>query len=85
MISTGNTKVPSYLTILKKGYGVSLSIEDNMAYWTADNGQLTFIANDLDKLLGIITMWEIRGENWKASQSEISGFFKAFPKLKQIK
>lgn len=85
MISTGNTKVPSYLTILDKGYNVSLKLEDSKTVWTAENGQMTFVSNDLDSLLGIITMGEVRGKDWEASKSDISTFFQTFPELKKQK
>lgn len=83
MISTGNTKIPSYLTIIKKGYKVALNVESSTSNWTANNGQMKFIAKDLDALLGIITMSEIRGENWVATPSEISNFMDKFPDLKK--
>ncbi|MFT6963474.1 MAG: hypothetical protein ACJAWV_003211 [Flammeovirgaceae bacterium] len=83
MISTGNTKVPSYLTILSKGYQVSLEMVEGKPYWSASNGLIEHVANDLDSLLGIVTMSEKRGTNWQATRTEISDFFKNFPQLKK--
>lgn len=85
MVSTENTKIPSYLTIIEKGYEVSLKIENSATFWTATNEQIKHVARDLDTLLGIITMSEIRGKNWEATRSDLINFFLKFPELKTQK
>lgn len=83
MIPAGNTKVPSYLTLIKKGYKVKLEIYEGNHSWVALNDVVQHQAKDLESLLGIVTMFEERGTDFLASKKEILDFFKKIPELKQ--
>ena len=85
MISTGNTKIPSYLTIISKEYKVELEFIQGKHKWSASKNSKKYLANDLESLLGLITMEESRGKNWLATANEISDFFENFPELRAKK
>lgn len=85
MISAGNTKIPSYLTIISKGYQVELELTKENQRWCATKDSNKYFANDLESLLGLITMKESRGNDWLASPSDISDFFNEFSELKTNK
>lgn len=77
--NAGNTEVPCYLSIEKLGYSFSRVHEgtDN-ELWVAENGKLKFVASNQLELLGLIYMREIRGENWKAEDSEIENYLQTY-------
>jgi hypothetical protein len=76
----GNVLVPAYLALIQKGYSVSCeklgSEEEDL--WIAENSSNRFVAEDPLLLLGLITLYEIRGEKWQASDNEIEAFLKKF-------
>jgi hypothetical protein len=72
----GNTEVPAYLALQKRGYAVTCS--DDGRYWTAASGNCKFSADNPVSLLGIAAMYETRGEEWKASDEEIECFIEQF-------
>jgi len=68
-----NTYNPALLTIIRKGFDISLlpSKDDNeLGNWRATNDSHDFIASDPLKLLGLISIWEVRGENWQKRPEE---------------
>ena len=85
MISAGNTKIPSYLTLLSKGYEVKLKMNGEIHKWNASKASASHYADDLDSLLGVVTLFEERGVDFLPSKKEISDFFQTFPELKNAK
>ena len=79
-ISTaGNTIVPAYLVLRAKGYAITkkqLAGDDEL--WTAAGPLGRFTAEDTVLLLGIVTLAEVRGERWRASDEEIENFMATF-------
>src|SRR5262245_54935130 len=76
----GNVLVPAYLVIIQKGYSVAhekLGYEEE-ELWIAENPSNRFVAEDPLHLLGLITLYETRGEEWEASDNEIEAFLKKF-------
>lgn len=67
----GNTQNPA-LTILKdKGY--QLWVEEHSGgrlSWNADQKGRLFSATGPVELLGLVTLWEVRGDDWHAKDHE---------------
>lgn len=78
--TAGNTLVPAYLALVAKGYTVTCNPANNEAgeLWQAVLGENTFIAEDTVTLLGLVALYENRGESWKASDAEIDDFMTKF-------
>jgi SAM-dependent methyltransferase len=75
--NAGNTTVPAILAMESKGYRVtwrpSISA-GNEKQWFAEGSLGLFFAEDPVTVLGLIAIREIRGPNWRASDSQISDF-----------
>jgi hypothetical protein len=72
LATAGNVLIPAYLALLEKGYAVraeKTGMENEL--WFAENDSQSFIAEDPLLLFGLVCLWETRGENWQASDSEI--------------
>ena len=75
-----NTSIPSFIVIKSKGYEISAKIytkkekDARLQYdFTAKKDNNTFMGTNLEEVLGLITMWEIRGQNnadWRANHDE---------------
>ena len=75
----GNTATPCYSAILKKGYEVTISVDQSsddsyIFQYDATKEDLFFSATSPEELLGLIHMWEIRGDNWRGTKEEIKLF-----------
>lgn len=74
---SGNTAGPCYFAIKSKGYEIDITSgvfpeapHDRIFQFDAIKGDLFFSATSPEELLGLIHMWEIRGENWQMSIEE---------------
>jgi hypothetical protein len=74
--SAGNVLTPAYLVLLAKGYEVTLS--DHLHSWIATKGADAFVGNSTIELLGLISVAESRGDNWRASDEEIMAFLQLY-------
>ena len=77
--AVGNTVVPAYLSLLARGYVVRREgppAEEEL--WYAEDEHRRFIAGDLVELLGVVALFETRGEGWPASDEEIERFLSEF-------
>ena len=72
--SAGNTEVPAYLVLIKKGFDVSNKNER----WIAHNEQHELSADGLLELLGLVTMCEERGEDWRATDNQTDAFLRKY-------
>mgnify|MGYP001579130109 FL=1 len=63
----GNTLFPCLFVIKQKGY--TLTIDDGLMLH-ADKDDKSFIASSSEELLGLITMFESRGEDWAKWSAE---------------
>jgi hypothetical protein len=65
----GNTILPTLLAIKTKGYKITQSyteIDGELeATFLAEKENCRFSANNPEELLGLIAMWEVRGDDWK--------------------
>jgi hypothetical protein len=79
--NAANVIVPAYLALQQKGYSVSCgnsSTADGEEVWCAENFSHRFIAEDPVTLLGLVAIYETRGEEWKASDEEIEEFLSKY-------
>jgi hypothetical protein len=71
----GNTMIPTLQALSAKGYKISLwSISGDDGGLTpqfdAEKESRTFSATSAEGLLGLITMWEVRGDDWQQKEGE---------------
>jgi hypothetical protein len=79
--AAGNTLVPAYLALRAKGYVVRREgpiSADSEESWSAEDAHRRFIADDTVALLGLVALFETRGEGWQASDEEIDRFLAEF-------
>ena len=74
LVDAANTMAPAYLTILSKGY----LVRSEGSLMIAERGGNSFLADGPVALLGLISMTEVRGEAWQASDEEIGNFVRLF-------
>jgi hypothetical protein len=77
---SSNTEVPCFQVIQLKGYLVSRKVyfqvdivEDGRYEFSAIKDDVMLTASNLEELLGLITMWEHRGDqgkDWRANHDE---------------
>ncbi|QBH97746.1 hypothetical protein EKN56_15850 [Limnobaculum zhutongyuii] len=75
--TSDNTKAPCFSALKAKGYEVKITLfileeKDNARYYMYEaikKGQL-FTADSPEELLGLITMWETRGDVWRITKDE---------------
>lgn len=72
----GNTLIPTLHAIRNKGYSVSHYFlndtpgEWENPQWDAEREGRVFSATSPESLLGLIGMWEIRGDDWRLKDGE---------------
>lgn len=78
----GNTAEPCLLVLISKGYKVTRVVQAlsddflNCVYdWSAEKDGQLFSATSPEELLGLVTMWENRGNDWKIKVNE-KGIYK---------
>jgi hypothetical protein len=71
----GNTAAPALYALRAKGYVVTLSYvrlddggrsSDYVAEYAAEKDGCLFSATTAEELLGLVAMWEVRGDGWRA-------------------
>jgi hypothetical protein len=73
--TAANTAVPCLQVLVAKGYAVShyfLSpgTEDKRPQWAAEKDGRLFTAEELEQLLGLVAMWDVRGDDWRLKDGE---------------
>jgi hypothetical protein len=71
LCTAGNVEVPAYLVLPQKDYAVTARGNDG---WYAEKDGLRFQAESLIALLGLVSMYEVRGANWLAEDQDIDDF-----------
>ncbi len=72
----GNTMIPCLQAIVAKGYRVThyfLGREPgdwDRPQWDAEKDDRVFSDTGVEELLGLIAMWEVRGDNWRIKPGE---------------
>lgn len=74
----GNTVAPALSAIRKKGYEVEMYFlgetpgEWGDSQWDAVKDGRRFSATSAVELLGLIAMWEVRGDDWRQNDEEFA-------------
>ena len=76
----GNTNLPALLALKAKGYKLKLEYtktddKNDLWYpylpdWQAEKGGCVFSATTPVELLGLVAMWETRGDDWQTCKEE---------------
>ena len=76
----GNTSIPALLALRAKGYrlrldylrisGPEVANPDYQLDYQAECEGAYFSATSPEELLGLVAMWEVRGDNWKLKPGE---------------
>lgn len=71
----GNTGGPALFALRAKGYTVELSyVRDESGEYAAEYAAVkdgcVFSADTPEALLGLVAMWEVRGDDWRASTDD---------------
>jgi len=73
LTSAGNTLAPALASLKALGYEVSRDTSGQRLY-RAENAVCSLSAEDPLLLLGLAKLYEVRGENWHPTDSEVSAF-----------
>lgn len=68
--AAGNTEPPAFELIKEMGFEISK--RDDL--WSAENYNAKFNASSPLELLGVITLYQAKGENWRISDEKIQQF-----------
>lgn len=71
--SAGNTLAPALGVIRALGYSVSREL-DGLRRYKAENSVCELSAEDPLALLGLVKLFEIRGDAWRPSDAEVDDF-----------
>jgi hypothetical protein len=72
--AAGNTVVPAILLIRQMGY--SFTYDKDKGHCLASKDGYSFGAQDPFMVLGLIKLFEMKGENWRSSDDEIDEVLK---------
>jgi hypothetical protein len=79
LCAAGNVEVPSYLVLREKGYIVkAYDRPEGHSGWYAEKDGSRFQGDSLIEVLGLVSMFEVRGTNWAASDQDIDDFLKTY-------
>jgi hypothetical protein len=79
LCTAGNVEVPAYLVLLEKGYTVTVEEgSTSPSSWLGVKNEQRYRADSLVELLGLVSMVEVRGAAWQASDNDIDAFLQAF-------
>ena len=78
--NVSNTHAPCLLVIQKKGYNVEMwywktGDDDYSQEWKATKDGNSFLALNTLELLGLIAMWEVRGDDWRNYTDDEKGVY----------
>lgn len=80
----GNTENPCLLALRAKGYKINFSFtKDREGGYKKDiaaelDGR-RFSATTAEELLGLVAMWEVRGDDWKTKEDEPNVYDELYP------
>lgn len=74
--SAANVEVPAILALESMGFTVASRIvnADHKMVWTATGKEDEYAAEDPLSLLGLVKLYEVRGDNWQASDDDIAKY-----------
>nr|CAP48447.1 putative integron gene cassette protein [uncultured bacterium] len=76
--AAGNTMAPCWVVLEELGYTVTTTYLNDNEIWVAEKEDMNLQADDPCTLLGLAKLVEIRGKNWRVSDSQIDDFVQRF-------
>ena len=75
IVSAGNSDTACYGALIQKGYRVSIIVNSDgkTGLYKAEKNGDVFIGHSSIETLGLIAMYELRGEAWAPTDEEIDG------------
>lgn len=74
LIDTVNTHNPSLIVLRDLGFEITIEpdeeCETELGIWKASKGTAIFKASDPLSLLGLVCLWQHKGDNWKNVNGE---------------
>jgi hypothetical protein len=82
--SAGNTRNPCLLALRAKGYTLRFWFtktgeNDYQSHVDAEKDGRHFSAPDAAELLGLVAMWEVRGDDWQTKPDEPDVYDELYP------
>lgn len=71
--AAGNTLIPAILALEQLGFDVSLREAGTSKMFVATRGNESYSAEDPVTVLGLVKLVELKGQDWRASDSDIDG------------
>jgi hypothetical protein len=81
--SAGNTENPCLLALRAKGYEILFEFTESASGYRSDvlarkDGR-QFYASNAAELLGLVAMWEVRGDDWRTKPGEADVYDECYP------
>lgn len=76
--AAGDVEVPAYLVLRARGYDIFISKRGQEETWHAEKDGNRFSAEGPIELLGVVSVFEVRGGNWRATDREIDDFLQRY-------
>lgn len=73
--AAANAEVPAYLVLSQRGFDVTCQGHK----WMASRDGLTLVGGSPLDLLALSSIYEARGDQWKATDEEIQDFLSRYP------
>ena len=77
----GNTMIPALLALEVKGYTLSIWFTTDgdgtlIPQYDAEKDRRAFSATQPEELLGLVAMWEVRGDDWRLKKGKSALFYR---------
>ena len=74
--TAGNSNTAAFCALISKGYTLSVKLKSDKktGWYIAKLGANEFIGNSPIETLGLIAMFEKRGDDWKPTNKEVEEF-----------
>ena len=74
--ATANTLAPAWRVLVSKGWDVERHYDEPTERWTAKRGPIELSAQDVLQLLGLVCVYNSRGDEWRPTDDEVRDFLK---------
>lgn len=80
IVASVNTEVPSWLALKEQGWEIKkIDSVGSKKLWVATKNGTDFIGGNPIELMGLIAMYEARGEQWQAEAEQIEEYQEKYP------
>ncbi len=80
LASAGNTSNPCLFILQKKGYKLKLlNLESERCLYIGFKEGRQFVGDSAEELLGLVTLWEHFGDDWRAKAANLPDLYDNIP------